>query len=495
MKAVSLFVFVCFLHTAAAAQIKVQVHFSPIANLVYQLDCISGALARCSQKSYQNLWDQNFIKSDVDRAKIKAWGELMNRYQSQLELSESKHLLVSGRFQGVDLSTKIRIASFQSQTKEDYASRLDLVVIPRDRERFEDVIRHFYPRFDQWWKSTAQPQGKSFAQGTETLLKSDAIASKIRQFARFFAIALPQNYIVHLNLFYRADFKEATSATQLENYALAEFLASETPEERIDVIVHELCHFFLASAPDEKMAELQKNFEASGKTSSRSAYNLLDETLATALGNGIINKLTMKKERWERYSTKEHSFYSDPHIDRAAKSILPWIETWLNEDKTLFDTSFVKEYLSSLENKLGHELMAPRLVLKEMVLVVDNEYKENMRDAIRSSIRASSIYSSKGKWSDDRLLKSYRNHKNLSALLIVHPSHLNHLQDKKIVSPAEFKEIKRHYQKNPQIIYSFMRTPTTLGYLIVATDEKRALSLVETLGSMKQGFEGIYRGP
>lgn len=296
MKSTWLLLTVFLFHPNTFANIKTQVHFSPIANLIYQLDCLSGALSHCSRKTYQDLWDKNHIKSEEDSARIKKWGELMTRYHSELEFEDTKQKLISGRFDGVKLSNKIRIASFQSRTMDEYFTRLDLVVTPKDREKFEIVIRHFYPTFDKWWQTVALPKGKDFAKSTESLLMSHKIMKKIRQFSHFYEATLPNNYTVHFNLFYRPDFAEATSGQQIENYSVAEFLPKEKPTDRIDVIIHELCHFFFENASDKNFASIQKSFESSGGVEARAGYNLLNETLATVLGNGLINKLMMKNE-------------------------------------------------------------------------------------------------------------------------------------------------------------------------------------------------------
>lgn len=481
-----------FIHGVSQANIKVKLQFSPIANLAYQLDCISGAIPHCSRNTYQDLWNKNFIKGADDQALIKKWGELMNRYHPALEFDESKN---SDRFEGVKLSTKIRIASFQSMTMDEYFSRLDLVIFSKDREKFETVIRRFYPGFDKWWKATAFPKGKKFAKTTESLLVGRDMATKLQQFSHFYGAVLPDHYIVYFNLFYRPDFEESTSGQQIENYSVAEFLPNEKPVDRIDVIIHELCHFFFDSTADSNFASLKKEFDADGSLEARAAYNLLNETLASTLGNGLINKLTMKKERWEKYLAKQQSFYNNYHIDKAAKTILPWMEEWVNQGRTLKDSQFVSNYVSSLEKSFGAELKAPRLMLNELALIADNKYNGKFSDAVRKSIRASSMYNSEGEWSDDRLLRYYKENKNLSVLIVIHPSNLSQLKEKGILSGSDFDQFKSQYKKNEQVIYSFMRGPSVPGYIVVAADYDGALGLIEKIGSLKQGFDGAYQGP
>ncbi|MFN7825012.1 MAG: hypothetical protein ACK5P6_06600 [Pseudobdellovibrionaceae bacterium] len=486
----SIFLFM-FVTSTVFAEIKVNLHFTPTANLVYQLDCISNELPHCSRDTYQDLWNKQFLKNNEDQALVKSWGELVNRYRPELEFEESKQRFITGRFEGVKLATKIRIASFQSKSMDDYFNRLDLVVVPKDREKFEKVIRHFYPRFEKWWHAVALPKGKGFAKQTEALLKRPDISKKIKQFAGFYEVSLPDNYIVHVNLFYRPDFEEATSGQQIENYSVAEFLPTEKPVDRIDVIIHELCHFFFENATDEKLASMLRAFEAIGKVEARGAYNLINETLATTLGNGLINKLTMDKKRWEKYSTKPQSFYNNYHIDKASKAILPWMEEWLKENKTLYDSQFVEKYISTLEQNFKDELTTPKLLLNELVLVADNKFNGKFRDTVRKTLRASSMYTSEGDWGDERTLKSYRENANLSALFIVHSSNLNQLKEKNVLAANDFDPLKKYFQEKGRAIYSFKRSQNAPAYVIVASNYDEALKLVEKLGTLKEGFIGV----
>ncbi len=482
-----------FSSTTVFADVKVKMHFSLIANLVYQLDCISNEIPHCSKATYQNLWRNSFFTNPGEDALVRSWGYLMSRYHPVLKLQEHSTRNISDRFEGVKLSTKIRIASFQSETMKDYFDRLDLVVTPKDRERLENVVRHFYPKFEKWWVKVAQPKGKNFARQTDSLLNRPDIAKKIRQFASFYDLKFLNSYMIHLNLFYRPDFDEATSGEQIENYSMVEFLPSESPLERIDVILHELCHFFSEHGTEENFTALQKAFDNIGKIESKGAYNLIKEGLPTALGNGLINKLTMDKERWDRYSTKPLSFYNNYFVDRTAKSILPLLEEWLNDERTLYDPQFVEKYISILEETFGNELTTPKLLLNELVLFVDGKFGGDFRDLVHHSLRASSVYRSEGELLDEKNLKSYTEKANLSALLIVHSSNIGQLKERKILMDSDYAQLYKEVKDKGQAILSFKRSQSAPGYVIVAPSYETALKLVDKLAELKEGFSGFLR--
>ena len=487
IKTFTLFLF----HSLAYADLQVKFHYSPLANLVYQLDCVSGVLQNCSQDTYKELWKKEFSKTPEDEVQIKNWALLLSRYEKNVEMEESEKPVPAVRIQKVQLSTKLRIASFQSQNMNEYLSRLDLIIVPRDREKFEAVIRHFYPVFENWWKKTALPQGKSFVQKTEVLLKRSDIAKKIKQYAHFYEAQIPKNYEVHLNLFYRPDSDESTAGQQIENYSVSEFIPIEKPEDRIDVIIHELCHFFYRGSTDEKFASLQKSFEANAKPQAKSSFNLLNETLATAFGNGMINKLTMDSKKWEKFLNRPQSMYFNFHIDKAAKAILPFMEDWLKEGRTLYDSQFVEKYIAILEKDFGAELIAPKLMLNEMVLVADSKVNGSFRESVRKTLRPSSMYVSEGEWSDEKMLESYKELPNFSALIIIHPSNINQLKEKELLNKSDFEALQKSLKEKGQLIYGFNRSPSVPAYVISAPSFAEAMKLVEKIGEWKNGFTGV----
>jgi hypothetical protein len=93
------------------------------------------------------------------------------------------------------------------------------------------------------------------------------------------------------------------------------------------------------------------------------------------------------------------------------------------------------------------------------------------------------------------MLTVYRERTNLSALFIVHPDNLIQLKEKGILSKSDFEQLKNQYKKNEQVLFSFKRTSSAIGYIVVANDYEKALNLIEKLGSLKQGFTGAYSGP
>jgi hypothetical protein len=396
------------------------------------------------------------------------------------------------RGESPDLSDKFRIAGFQAAGVEDYATRLDLLTTPRERRAFERVVRHFHPRLSAWWDKEARKAGAALAKQTEALLRSPRIAEPVRRFHRFYAPVLPEPYELSFNLLYVPDLaREPTSGQQLQNYSLLEFKPEERPEQRIDVAVHELCHFFYDNMPPERHAALRQHFAAANRAGATPAWNLLNEALAAAFGNGMIARNATPPAAFERYIAAPRSFYDNSAVDRAAKALLPWLDGWLKEERTLHDPEFVRRYIGVLESAFGEDLLRPKLYLSEMFLFVDRQYGTSMRRQVRRALETASLYASEGSL-DEQTLASYRAEPRLNAVLIVHPENIPQLARLNILPEAEAGVIREEVAARQRALFAFERAPFTYGYIVVAKDADGVAGVIDALAEAKP-FRGIYR--
>lgn len=474
--------------TTAHAQFRVKVKFGELPNLTYQLDCIAGLPVNCGAGNLGELWKREFLKSDEDRRMLEEWARLRELYSQNIKVGKSPEVTSS-----LSLFDKIRIAGFQASSVEDYAARLDLLTVPADRRSFERVIRHFYPRFDDWWRREAFKSGDNFAKQTDSLLRSPTISASVKQFYDFYAPVLPADYEISFNLFYIPDFvKESSSGQQLQNYSLMEFKAKERPAQRIDIAVHELCHFFYDNIAPETRAKLERSFRAENRAAATPAYNLLNEALAAAFGNGMIARAVTPPAEFEKYVAAKQSFYNNEAIDRAAKAALLWLDDWLKSKKTIDDEGFVQEYISVLEKAFGADLLRPKLYLSEMFLFVDKKYNVSMRRSVRRTLETASLYASEGSLTDENILEAYQSQPQLNSVFIVHPDNLAELALRKIVSGAQAKEIRDEFDRKQTVLFGAERAPFTYVYIVVAKDAEGAGKLIEKLAGATQ-FQGIYK--
>jgi hypothetical protein len=354
------------------------------------------------------------------------------------------------------------------------------------------IVNYFYPRFENWWDDGIKKNGQTFASKIEALLQQRKISEPLSRFAHFYQAENAKNSVISMNLFYRPDLvKEASSGQQIQNYSAVEFTEKEEPSDRLDVIIHELCHYLFASSTDENFKKLHDQFSNSTNPVAIATFNLMNEALATAFGNGIINKILMSKERWSRYSAHENSFYNDIPIDQSAKALQPWLENWLESGKTLYDPQFVGEYISRLEQKLGDTLNSPKLQLKEMFLLTDKKYKGEFAVPVRRALKVGSQYTTAVEWSDPQLAKEVEKMNDLNTVIVVHPDNFNQLQKHNLITLDELKSLKKAYKTDNYVLYSLKR-PKRYVVIVAGKDYDDAIRQVEKMPKLAKGFDGNF---
>ncbi len=473
-----------FLCLFAANAVEIRLNYTPVANLAYQLDCVSVAIHSCSDQNYKLLWEKEFIKDDADRALIKAWAEVMNKYKVNATLAKSDL--------SIDLSHKTRIASFEAKNTTDYLSRLDLVMRTSDRIEISRIINHFGPRFESWWNKQAAGHGKKFVTATDALLKRKDIVKLVNQFVNFYEAELPADFFITLNLFFRPELvKESTSGQQLDNYAVSEFLINEDPKQRLDVVLHELCHFLFKSSESIKFASLKKDFSGLKTLQATGAHNIMNETLAAAFGNGIVNKLLAPKDRWEKYLAHSNSFYNNYYIDTGAKAIMPWLEEQLAEGKTLYHPDFIPTYVAKLNERFGNKLESPKVLLSYMYFIFDEKFKYDFENDIHKNIFSTQAWW--GDWNDKDVVTKFKENPDVTGLIAVKPENLSKLTLHKLVSNKDLQAIKKHLRGKPAILYSVKKSPSAVTYIIVAKNQIEAVKQLERLGHQETGFQGLLK--
>lgn len=111
----------------------------------------------------------------------------------------------------------------------------------------------------------------------------------------------------------------------------------------LSVMLHEIYHIQFDEQPLEVKQKIQSWFSQNSSKCSNYAYLLLNEVLATALGNGYVYEQvhgSLDKGEW----------YNLPYINLLAKDIYPMVAAYLKEGKSI-DKGFVDNYIKAYEEK------------------------------------------------------------------------------------------------------------------------------------------------
>lgn len=158
--------------------------------------------------------------------------------------------------------------------------------------------------------------------------------------------------------------KEGFTASAFLNNAICEVpLNFNRNDILFSVLMHEIYHSIYNEQSLQFKLEIEKWFNMNPSMNSQYAYLLLNEVLATAMGNGVVfKKLNGNVDDTDWYNVK--------YINAMAKQIYPVVITYY-ENKKSIDKKFVDGYIafydklfSEWSNELDH-IMAYRFVLTE----------------------------------------------------------------------------------------------------------------------------------
>jgi hypothetical protein len=398
---------------------------------------------------------------------LSEWRRVRDRYERSVELplesGDAEPLPIGTN--SLSLSHKLRMAGFQATSVDDYTTSLDLVVTTEDRATLAAVVRHFQPRFDAWWQREAVVRGTPFVQRVDALMHDPRVMNQLTAFATFFESSLSASDTLQFTLLYRPTIVENEPALgeQAGRYALVEFTPNDQPEDRMDAVVHDLCHYLMRRAPTPHALALYHAFITSQDGNAIPAYNFLEETLATAFGNGMIARALHPQPYFTALLQKPMTLYNNETIDRSAKAVLPWLDQWLASGRTLYDRSFATEYLARVDREFGTSLRAPRFMLNRMVLLADSSYVGVADQMARRAFMVSSSFES-----DKPAV--YEARPNMPALVVVHPDRIEPLVACHILTKDEAMQLHARAGNNGSALFTRERSHGVYTFTIVARD-------------------------
>lgn len=494
-------------HAPQSPGFSLDIDAAPIANLTYQLDCMAGFMP-CSTDAFKQLWRDQLQWSAADIEAHGVWTELRRKYHGSIQLDRSAapqvKLGVPLRGPNLDIETKQRIAGFIATDLESYRRLANVAFLADDADRLTQVLAHFLPRFEKWWREAALPNLAPFKERVSELVEKQHLLELFARVSRFYEAELSSGARLPLHLIYRPALGDKrTNGQQLENHSIVEVLQGERPEERLDVIAHELFHYFYSRAPAGRAQALALAFASSDKADSMAAYALLNEVVATTLGNGLVARRMLSREQFDKLLARKDSLYNDPHIDACAKALLESMEQVLDSGKPITSPEFVSAYLKAASKAFGERGAPPAVYLKNMFAVYDPAFGPS-RGALREAVAAGSIYSS-APIEDPRSQEDFNDFPLLSGVIMVSPTELEHLAKwepvlgKGLVSrvSAAWKKAEAESPQNVKsgVVYGLGAGPKRWVWLLIAPDERTMSSLARSFAKHTQASEGLWIPP
>lgn len=145
-------------------------------------------------------------------------------------------------------------------------------------------------------------------------------------------------------------------------------------DKLISVMIHEIFHILY----DEESMDFKKNIEDAFKNNpsrdSRYAYLLLNEALATALGNGYVYGQLKGVE-------DTGAWYRRVYTNLMAKAIYPLVKTYITGGKSL-DKDFIDDYIRIFDRNFAGWLSKKDFIMADRYVIADNPDSLNLVDQL-----------------------------------------------------------------------------------------------------------------
>ena len=448
---------------------------SEIGNLSYHLDCLSGWI-QCSEKSYQDLWKTKLNWSSDDDKALKEWSFIRQKYDQSIHFdSESLNKTgVRSRSDGIDYGKRLRAASYEARSMGDFSRRTSFFMTAPDAQKCTDILSRFYPRFHTWWATGAAKVMKRWTNRLADIVVKHRLDKMLGDVRVLYSSELKTTTEFRFLLIYKPREKGGDSRAEcFDERSVIEVSEGENPSERVDVIWHEMFHYFYHTASFDNHLNLLQSFATSKEPAAVAAYNLLDESLATALGNGLVVERIQSPDDFKRYFAKPNSFYNNIHIDKMSKNTMSLIRERLSSGESIYESDFPSLWLKGYQEALAVDAMNPKVFLKNMFFAYDDQFK-SADQLLTRGIKTNSVFSASPAASAEVINKAVKFNLQ-SGVILVSTNNVHTLEAwKSVIGDAALQDIHKivSSRANP-LVFGVRRDPKAYLFVIVASDPRQ----------------------
>jgi hypothetical protein len=330
-----------------------------------------------------------FRGSRYDTPRLRALADTYRRIREQ-------HCGHSYRFNGYpsarqemgwDIHQALNLQSALARDLDDLAGRTAQLLPPAEHRQLLEILRAFEPAYDALVWRPSRAKLERYRRRLAAMARKARLGQLFDRVARFYRSHWPDSVPLTVVLHPIPAARGHTTAYVIANVAPVEALLDEKDlAGRLAVVFHELCHALYESQPAEVQQELHKAFSAHRSPYTGQAYTLLNEALATALGNGWSYKQItgrLDPDRW----------YNDPQIDGYAHAIYPRLTAYLEAGRPL-DRAFFAQAVAAYRERFPDAIYTLDNLLKEVFVAAEGKLLpvSAIGHAVRRHFRVPSMY-------------------------------------------------------------------------------------------------------
>lgn len=306
---------------------------------------------------FRQLFDTSRFATTIAKEKLKVFGELCLDYSYSYE-----EYPYGSKVMGMTeaLLKKNMIAS---ATVSEFRIR-SIGMIPNETlYQLCDILSYFEPIYQSLvydkYGAGFENQMKEIAKG----VSGEGVPDCFEKATMFYGTTWNKEVPFQICL-YPLPLSKGFSAEALYNQAVCGVPSDVNKEVLLSVMLHEVFHMLY----DEQSLQLKKDlstwFSSQSSDCRQYAYLLLNEVLATAIGNGYSYKrLTGKID--------EGDWYDWPYINLMAKKLYPMVADYLQHGRSM-DKAFVTSYINLYETNFKTWLQEPRHTFCFRAVLSDN---------------------------------------------------------------------------------------------------------------------------
>jgi hypothetical protein len=356
------------------ASFSYRLSFAEQPNLVYHLDCLGG-VALCAEVIFREFWTTRGLDAD-DHAAIAKWKALRTHYAAEIKRvdpssAEPLLLVPSGIF---DLAERQRIAGLTASTIEAYQRSIGLLSSEGDARELVAILHRFAPRFSQWWRDEAFAKGAAPFDTFAQLLADPFLDSVLQKAQRFYEAELPPEGLFEFHLVLQPDSARTLSvAYQLENHAAVEVSPAARPIKLIDILAHEVFHYFFNYTAPAARSTLVSRFASSPDPLALAAFGVFDEAVACALGNGVVGR-HYRPEDFAEGLPLSGRLTRNPSASPVGVALLPALQDFLDRGVSISSEEFHQAYLAAARTRYPDGAVPPIEHVRSHVFVGDRGF-------------------------------------------------------------------------------------------------------------------------
>ncbi|HSD09103.1 hypothetical protein [Flavobacterium sp.] len=411
-----------------------------------------------SENYPENVFKTEFIKSKYNTEKFK---NLISKFD-KLSINYSYEFEEFPYGSKIPMQTRdiLKKNLIETDNLKDFKLRSIGIVTNKTLNELTEIITEFIPIYNEL---IYNPNKEKFEQQIFEITKYST-ENKIENYFEtglIFYNSSWDNSIPFVVAFYPLpNSKVYTGQAFYNNFICAIQTNLKDYKDLFSVMLHEIFHIIYNEQSLEVKTEIDENFKKNKSKSSNYAYQLLNEVLATSLGNGyVFEKLDGKIDTGEWYNQK--------YINLMAKQIYPLVNEYISQRKAVdknFIDNYIKQYEENFPNWINEldNIMTYRYVISENkndFEVIDQKYPYRSSTDFETEITKNEI---------DKMKKT-----SLTKVIIVSKNN----KEKLNLITKEFKELK-NWKFNSEKEFNYKILLEDKSQLIIINQKKSTTEML-----------------